>query len=414
MQKKMKFKNCKIQRNMKKQEKGITLIALVITIIVLLILAAVSIATLTGENGILTQARIAKEKTDIANVIEQAKTDILGIQTGGDTNITQKQLKKVLSIYFENVPDDVDTDDTLITQKKYGGEYRIAVSDIYDEQLIKGLIAAVITEEQKKELYGKYVTNYECDSNGAIETAEGTQKKWMIFNIDGNNIYLIASDYINTDYCPTVNGVTVTKSNSYPRGASFDGIFSQYTGSISITDNKLQALNSSYFNYLTANNTSSINANMKSVAFMMDTNSWSGFAGEDAEYAIGGPTIELLFESFNAKYTDKKYQAQATGITGYQISTDGGNTWKNYTNMSSEYLKSDDKTYVINSLSNAYAMWLASPSNNDEFCLLSVFSDGGVAYGGLGTTDFGFRPIVCLKSDVELRNVGDNTYEIIK
>ncbi len=37
--------------------KGITLIALVITIIVLLILAAVSIATLTGENGILRKKR---------------------------------------------------------------------------------------------------------------------------------------------------------------------------------------------------------------------------------------------------------------------------------------------------------------------------------------------------------------------
>jgi len=37
----------------RKTNKGITLIALVITIIILLILAAVSIATLTGENGIL-------------------------------------------------------------------------------------------------------------------------------------------------------------------------------------------------------------------------------------------------------------------------------------------------------------------------------------------------------------------------
>lgn len=36
-----------------KKQKGITLIALVITIIVLLILAGISIATLTGENGIL-------------------------------------------------------------------------------------------------------------------------------------------------------------------------------------------------------------------------------------------------------------------------------------------------------------------------------------------------------------------------
>lgn len=42
--------------NRNRQEKGITLIALVITIIVLLILAGVSIATLTGENGILRKS----------------------------------------------------------------------------------------------------------------------------------------------------------------------------------------------------------------------------------------------------------------------------------------------------------------------------------------------------------------------
>ena len=51
-------------KNMK--NKGITLIALVITIIVLLILAGVSIATLTGQNGILTRANDAKEQTGIA------------------------------------------------------------------------------------------------------------------------------------------------------------------------------------------------------------------------------------------------------------------------------------------------------------------------------------------------------------
>ena len=48
------------------KQNGITLIALVITIIVLLILAAVSIATLTGENGILTRATDSKEQTEIA------------------------------------------------------------------------------------------------------------------------------------------------------------------------------------------------------------------------------------------------------------------------------------------------------------------------------------------------------------
>ena len=55
-----------------KKEKGITLIALVITIIVLLILASVSIAMLTGDNGILTQAKKAKEETEKAAKEENA------------------------------------------------------------------------------------------------------------------------------------------------------------------------------------------------------------------------------------------------------------------------------------------------------------------------------------------------------
>ena len=54
------------EKSLKTREKGITLIALVITIIVLLILAGVSIAMLTGENGILTQAKNAKSETEVA------------------------------------------------------------------------------------------------------------------------------------------------------------------------------------------------------------------------------------------------------------------------------------------------------------------------------------------------------------
>jgi len=52
---------------------GITLIALVITIVVLLILAGVSIAILTGQNGILTQAQNAKKATEEAAKEENAK-----------------------------------------------------------------------------------------------------------------------------------------------------------------------------------------------------------------------------------------------------------------------------------------------------------------------------------------------------
>ena len=71
----MKEKN-KLKIKNKKQQ-GITLIALVITIIVLLILAGVSIAMLTGENGILTQARKAKEKTEAAASEEEINLSLL-------------------------------------------------------------------------------------------------------------------------------------------------------------------------------------------------------------------------------------------------------------------------------------------------------------------------------------------------
>lgn len=57
---------------MMKNNKGITLIALVVTIIVLLILAAVSIAMLTGNNGILTRA----SESSYTNTLGAAKDEV--------------------------------------------------------------------------------------------------------------------------------------------------------------------------------------------------------------------------------------------------------------------------------------------------------------------------------------------------
>ncbi len=64
-----------------KERKGITLIALVITIIVLLILAGVSIAMLTGQNGILTQAQKAKTTTDNKSAEEKVKLAVMAARS---------------------------------------------------------------------------------------------------------------------------------------------------------------------------------------------------------------------------------------------------------------------------------------------------------------------------------------------
>ena len=82
----------KIQDRIKmkrKSNKGITLIALVITIIVLLILAGVTIAALSGDNGILKRATEAKEKT------EQAQKD---------EEKTISNMENILGVYnFKNI-----------------------------------------------------------------------------------------------------------------------------------------------------------------------------------------------------------------------------------------------------------------------------------------------------------------------
>ena len=85
-----------------KDKNGITLIALVITIIVLLILAGVSIATLTGENGILTRANDAKTSTEIAEErekIELSATAALAEDLGGEIDIDT--LRTELGKYFK-------------------------------------------------------------------------------------------------------------------------------------------------------------------------------------------------------------------------------------------------------------------------------------------------------------------------
>lgn len=64
-----------------KGQKGITLVALVITIIVLLILAGVSIAMLTGENGILKKSVEAVDETKIAEDREAAALDVNAAMT---------------------------------------------------------------------------------------------------------------------------------------------------------------------------------------------------------------------------------------------------------------------------------------------------------------------------------------------
>lgn len=119
---------------MKEKNKGITLIALIITIIILLILSGVTIATLMGNNGLINKTKDAKIKTEIASIKEEIQTDILGKQAENNGNISDDSLKEILENYGVLSDEEKLTDKTLTTTK---GSYEIKVSDIFNGTTVK-------------------------------------------------------------------------------------------------------------------------------------------------------------------------------------------------------------------------------------------------------------------------------------
>ena len=80
----------KIRRDIRKKAKGITLVALVVTIIVLIILAGVSISLVLGNNGIISKAREARTDYQLAANLEQLEIDELygQLQIAADGTVT--------------------------------------------------------------------------------------------------------------------------------------------------------------------------------------------------------------------------------------------------------------------------------------------------------------------------------------
>ena len=86
-----------------KECKGITLIALIITVIVLLILAGVSISMLMGQNGILTQAQNAKSQNEKYGALEQVKLAVAAsqVENGIDFEKLQNGLNNIVGMKEE-------------------------------------------------------------------------------------------------------------------------------------------------------------------------------------------------------------------------------------------------------------------------------------------------------------------------
>ena len=173
----LKIVNDKLTHTMKLQKnKGITLIALVITIIVLLILAGISIAALKGENGLFFKATSAKEKAKKAEIKEEIQLAIQEIQAeeiSKGNNVTLETLANgqlANSKDLEGIKSELDIEEDKIIVDYKGYSYTI------DRNLKVDVLEK--TEKEIPKLTYKILTEGEVDFGGKVQveiTAEITK-----------------------------------------------------------------------------------------------------------------------------------------------------------------------------------------------------------------------------------------------
>lgn len=367
--------NMKGEKGKNMRNRGITLIALVITIIVLLILAGVSIATLTGENGILTRATDAKTQTEIASVKEQAQLDIANwvakeLENGRDGKISDwEDIKNILDTanpdtenrYYKNVIEEgIETPNGYI----------VPIDEFFTSNIDEG---ETIGEAINIEKYGYIVPEY------TIKTSEMSTNVWKLFYQDNNYTYLITDEtvgkYKPSDYYTTIKNEA--GELKYQTGAD-----------VSIVGQKLSSKLLEAGNFFTESNT---NISMRTTAWLTDTSEtsmWNEYKNSDAVFAIGSPTIELYVASFNATSDLNSASKITLEVDNYGYKSD----------TSSNQLKMNYNYGIYNN--NSSDWWIASPVANSGGYGLLISNQGFFSTATITFYSSGVRPIVCIPTSV--------------
>lgn len=225
----------KIDRRQRQNNKGMTLIALMITIIVLLILAGVSIAMLMGENGLLSKAKKAEEETRGVSVEEVVK--IWKVNQEADKhgeNQTAQTLEGLIKDLIEQKLLTEEERDKILGNESKGikATYQITIgsriikfkeeleNDKVDSSKLKIGDYVDYQPDRIATVYDKFGETYSGYANEDI--GQDTTLKWRILNINEDTVDLISDRpismkiyfggargynngvYLLNDYCKTM------------------------------------------------------------------------------------------------------------------------------------------------------------------------------------------------------------------
>ena len=211
----------------KEKIRGITMVALVVTIIILLILSGITVSLLFGNNGIITRASNAKKTYEISSIKEEIQMKILDKEmekTKTGEKITQLDVEKILIEYGEVNKNEDGTIKNLITKDK---NYEIPYEEIYNSKLAQeegsessgGNNTGDLTISREE--YNRLIERLDA-LDGGVKSSLTLDDRFEAVNSKINNIkepqfnriniregYTSSSDLINT-------GVSVTiPANSY-------------------------------------------------------------------------------------------------------------------------------------------------------------------------------------------------------
>ena len=179
-----------------KRENGITIIALVVTIIILLILAGVSINMLVGDNGIIKKAQQAKEETIFAGQQEQEQLNQLfeemeeagnGIGTGGEGDSQKDEIIELLQKQVEELKTQVvEKENTIQDLQNQWGEIETQLGE---------------TNAEAKHI----LKDYKAYSKGQLIIGTMTNNEAVNANLNAGQSYTIPEGYHNGSGKVTAN-----------------------------------------------------------------------------------------------------------------------------------------------------------------------------------------------------------------
>ncbi|MBR6688842.1 MAG: hypothetical protein IKL68_02370 [Clostridia bacterium] len=357
-----------------KRNKGISLIVLVITIIVMIILATSVVLILSNANTI-DKAGIAVDLTNEKQV--QNLSAIIWSRNYVDGLRENELVEKVEQDLANN---GIHRKDWLMDISNRG----IAVS-LKDEEVTLGELVTSAKD------YGKTI-NY--SANGVSE--------WKVFYKNEECIYLIASEKLEAKFIPSLPGATVKEVTVNIDGEDKvlgDVYWENETKVPSKAANILNATRwmaewGEYDSYET-------NINGRCVSYFLDETYWTNFKnnkdyGEYVIGAIGTPTLEMYAKSWNEK---RDAYADEISYEPKLILTNNADVGYSINGEDSLKLSPNDELYIWSTLSGTSTAF-ASPSGCGKKHLLGISASGNISLGIYYYISYGLRPVICLDSRI--------------